>query len=961
MLKNCFHTTVILFFLFSPLHAQYYDTGEDPASIRWLQIKTGKFRVIYPESFGNEGIKFANALEESYRKLSIFYPDINVRIPVIIHNYTINSNGYVAWAPRRMEIYPTPEQNTIPIDNIEQLTLHEMGHVMQMSALNKGFSKLMRIPFGEQYYGALAVYIPLWFMEGDAVLIETLLSESGRGRSPDFLKQIKAISVEKGKLYSYDKMLHGSFRDYTPDEYRYGFHMVDWVNANFSHNTWNKALDYTAKYPFSAVPFNLGLSKASSLTKERVFRQTFNKLGEQWKSEDSEIPPESYKYKIVSPQKGKEYINYFSPVTAGRDSLIAIKVTMNNPPEFVLINIATGNEKRVHIPGEIYPYFLSGSAGKIVWIENQPDPRWANRGYSIIKLMDIDKGTVVQLSHRSRYMAAGLSADGRYICAVENTPSNENSIVIIDAFNGEVLDRMKVPDNAYPQRPQWSASGEEITFISLSPEGEGILSLKVKEKSWRMLKSPRRDDIQATYLRNDSLFFIGSASANNEIWLITPGSTEKRLTCSRFGLNDLCFSGNSIFSSCYTASGNEICRIDIGDMQNEFCNIPDRKTFFSEIHDSVRKNLSEKVPEVNYTPVPYRKLLHPFKFHSWMPFYVDLDEFQDDPSAVRPGFTILSQNDLSTLISSIGYEYSNQKNILHTRLTWKGWLPVIESEIDYGGNSEVYKFGSQVRDPYSLSPAFRFNNSISIPLIFRHGNFSTYLKGYVSSSYINSYIYLKEKNVYDYGQNEITSRFYLSHYSQSGKRRIYPKWATVVDYLYTNFPFDRSIYGTMSTLRIGIYIPGLLRNHGLRLRYESDYQRPEKLILYNRANFPRGYDNIISEDLRFFSADYVMPLIYPDLNIPSFLYIKRIRGGFFYDFAKGKDNTYLESNTFIKGTETFRSMGTELLADFFVLRIPFMISGGVQVSWKNINEVPAFKVLMGLDIYGMMIGRYKMQ
>jgi len=396
-------------------------------------------------------------------------------------------------------------------------------------------------------------------------------------------------------------------------------------------------------------------------------------------------------------------------------------------------------------------------------------------------------------------------------------------------------------------------------------------------------------------------------------------------------------------------------------MQNEFCNIPDRKTFFSEIHDSVRKNLSEKVPEVNYTPVPYRKLLHPFKFHSWMPFYVDLDEFQDDPSAVRPGFTILSQNDLSTLISSIGYEYSNQKNILHTRLTWKGWLPVIESEIDYGGNSEVYKFGSQVRDPYSLSPAFRFNNSISIPLIFRHGNFSTYLKGYVSSSYINSYIYLKEKNVYDYGQNEITSRFYLSHYSQSGKRRIYPKWATVVDYLYTNFPFDRSIYGTMSTLRIGIYIPGLLRNHGLRLRYESDYQRPEKLILYNRANFPRGYDNIISEDLRFFSADYVMPLIYPDLNIPSFLYIKRIRGGFFYDFAKGKDNTYLESNTFIKGTETFRSMGTELLADFFVLRIPFMISGGVQVSWKNINEVPAFKVLMGLDIYGMMIGRYKMQ
>ena len=961
MLKHCFYVIVILFFLFTPIHAQYYDTGEDPASIRWLQIKTGKFRVIYPESYGNEGIKFANALEESYRKLSFFYPDIKVRIPVVIHNYTINSNGYVAWAPRRMEIHPTPEQNTIPIDNIEQLTLHEMVHVMQMSALNKGFSKLMGVPFGEQYYGALAVYIPMWFMEGDAVFLETLLSESGRGRSLDFLKQLKAIPVEKGKLYSYDKMIHGSFRDYTPDEYRYGFHMVDWVNARYSHDVWNKALDYTAKYPFSAVPFNLGLMRTSSLTKSRIFRQTFNFLGEQWKSEDSEIAAESYNYEVVSPPKGKEYINYFSPVMTGSDNIVAIKVTMNNPPEFVLLDISSGNEKRVHIPGEMYPYFLSGSAGKIVWVESRPDPRWTNRSYSVIKLMNINEGTIVQMSHRSRYMAAGLSADGRYICAVENTPSNENSVVIIDAFNGEILDRIEIPGNVYPQRPQWSASGEEITLISLSPEGEGILCLKVKEKSWRTLKNPGRDDIQTSYLRNDSLFFISSASANNELWLISPGGTESRLTCSRFGLNDLCFSGNYLFSSCYTASGNEICRIEINDIKNRFSNKPDRKTFLSEVPDSVRKKLSETSPEVNYTPVPYRKAIHPFRFHSWMPFYADLEEFQSDPSEVRPGFTILSQNDLSTLISSVGYEYSGGKNFLHTRFTWKGWLPVIESEIDYGGMSEVYKLGSNAGEPSDVSPALRFNNSISLPLAFRHGNFSTYLKGSVSSNYINRYIYLKEKNAYDYGQTELTTRVYLSHYSQSGIRRIYPKWALIMDYLYTYFPFDKSIYGTMSTLRTALYIPGLLRNHGLRLRYESDYQRPEKLILYNRANFPRGYDNIISEDLKLVSADYVMPLAYPDLNIPAFLYVKRIRGGLFYDYAKGKDNTYLESNTFVKGLDTFKSFGTELLADFFVLRIPFMISGGVQVSWKNINETPSLKILMSLDIYGMMIGRYRME
>ena len=92
---------------------QYYDTGEDPASVKWLQVKTGRFRVIYPESYGEQGIKYARMLEEAYRKVSVYYPGLKVKIPVIIHNYTTTSNGYVAWAPKRMEIYPTPEQNTM--------------------------------------------------------------------------------------------------------------------------------------------------------------------------------------------------------------------------------------------------------------------------------------------------------------------------------------------------------------------------------------------------------------------------------------------------------------------------------------------------------------------------------------------------------------------------------------------------------------------------------------------------------------------------------------------------------------------------------------------------------------------------------------------------------------------------------------------------------------------------------
>ena len=95
--------------------AQYYDTGEDPASLKWMQIKTDHFTVIYPKAYGSGGIAYAKALDEAYSKLGSLYPEKKVKIPVIIHNYTTNSNGYVAWAPRRMEIYPTPEQDKFPL------------------------------------------------------------------------------------------------------------------------------------------------------------------------------------------------------------------------------------------------------------------------------------------------------------------------------------------------------------------------------------------------------------------------------------------------------------------------------------------------------------------------------------------------------------------------------------------------------------------------------------------------------------------------------------------------------------------------------------------------------------------------------------------------------------------------------------------------------------------------------
>ena len=179
------YTILLLLFLLSPVvvNAQYYNTGQDPWNLKWLQVKTGKYTVIYPEKYGNEGIEFAKSLDKANSALGSLFPEKKFRLPVVIHNFTVESNGYVAWAPKRMEIFPTPEQNTIPQDTRSQLTLHELSHVMQMEALNSGTIKVLSYFLGQQLTGAAASFLPLWFMEGDAVFSETVLSGSGRGRS----------------------------------------------------------------------------------------------------------------------------------------------------------------------------------------------------------------------------------------------------------------------------------------------------------------------------------------------------------------------------------------------------------------------------------------------------------------------------------------------------------------------------------------------------------------------------------------------------------------------------------------------------------------------------------------------------------------------------------------------------------------------------------------------------------
>jgi len=126
----------------------------------------------------------------------------------------------------------------------------------------------------------------------------------------------------------------------------------------------------------------------------------------------------------------------------------------------------------------------------------------------------------------------------------------------------------------------------------------------------------------------------------------------------------------------------------------------------------------------------------------------------------------------------------------------------------------------------------------------------------------------------------------------------------------------------------------------------------------SRISFPRSYGKVLARQVEFYSADYYMPLFYPDFNIGSFLYMNRVRGDVFYDFAR-TEGRFAEQELVDYG-EQFKSFGVELMSDFYLFRMPFQFSAGVQAAWRSFGYEPYFKILFNIDIFGMSISKTRL-
>ena len=327
--------SILLLLISGILSAQFYEYGQDAGRLKWRQINTPNYRVIYPIDADSIAGIFASRLESFYPYLGRPLDHDHSKVPVIIHNESSFSNGVSVWAPKRLEIYSNPDPNSFPVDWLTHLAVHEARHVVQIDKLNQGFTRGLYFLGGEQLVGAMAIFLPYWYLEGDAVDAETRLTRTGRGRQPSFEMGLKAQMLEGNGIYSFSKATMGSYKNYIPNHYELGYQMVRYGRREYGDSFWIDFQDYAARRPFLLNPTYFSMRKYGLSSKKTFYQKALSSSALHWRKTDST--------RVLTPGRSpavpvsKHYTSYTYPHPAGDSMLLALKSGIDQIPEFILL------------------------------------------------------------------------------------------------------------------------------------------------------------------------------------------------------------------------------------------------------------------------------------------------------------------------------------------------------------------------------------------------------------------------------------------------------------------------------------------------------------------------------------------------------------------------------------------------------------------------------------------------
>lgn len=935
--------------------AQYTLMGTDRPGLKWEQLKSKHLKVIYPIGYYQQAKTVADTFHMYYPRLSRSLAHKMRRAKIILHPENAQSNGWVVWAPKRSEFLLVPPQETYSQTWLSQLTIHEMRHWAQLDKLDTDNNHIFSIAFGQMWNGIVmaGLQIPDWFFEGDAVATETALSNSGRGRNPDFAMGLKAQLIEKG-TFSYHKAIFGSYRDFVPNHYHLGYFLVAKTRKDYGPLVFAKVLEHVASKPLADFSFSKGLKKTTSKKLQSFYKTTMFDLQNEFKKEWE--PFDSLAKRITLPSN--KQINYLCPTVLGPDTVLVLKYTRDKVPE--IIYIVNSKEIPVVKPGFTTDLQFSASHEKIAWTEISLT-RFEHSSYSDIIVYDRYTKVKSRLTTDKKYYSPCLSEDGNTIVAVQVHSDLSQSLDWINVATGYTEVSVPFGYGVELQHPSFAGSASEVVFTKLTAEGKSVVLIHLDKGKETILIPAGHRQIEFPKFCNGRLYFKSNFGTSSNVYsmdtseLYFSQETFAQYGADRFFVQE---KEESILFSDYTSNGYMLSKRPVS---HSFIN-QSETSFILELANVLtgqeqkleKENLKGNVDSILPIPLerkPYSKTAHLFNIHSWLPFPVFSETF-----GLQPGITLATQNDLSTAAGIFSYTYDDTyKSRYNASLMYLGWYPVISAGI----SSDIKKLefteaGADLEGEMRIDKVFA---GLSLPFIFNRG---LYL--YQSSLECSFYtVQQKEmermpinyfKNDYQYFELGFT----FSRKYKSTELGLAPKFAQKFDLRFKTAPWNNSgiDYSKMVSAYFDTYFPGLFPCHSTRVYLGFTDHGSAQNILDDEILFPLGYTKPLYRSLAVSKIAYRFPLAYPDFSIPGFLFVKRVSSSFFADFA----TVSIQSKPgFLSPTDAFKQSNTEYLSygagftflyHLFNWKIPLNI--GFYGGYKQKEEEMFYGVSFAIDL-----------
>ncbi|MBK5279622.1 MAG: PD40 domain-containing protein, partial [Bacteroidia bacterium] len=647
----------ILTIAFNSASGQESTTNQtNPPSVKWYEIKTGNFNILYPKGFDQQAQRVANTLEHIRIPEATTMGGAPKRISILLQNQSSVSNGFVTLAPRRSEFFTMPAQDYNFTGNNDWLNLlasHEYRHIVQFQQSITGFNKVWYFIFGQLSTAGWAfLAVPQWFWEGDAVVTETAFTHSGRGRMPNFDLVFRTNLLE-GRKFNYDKQYLRSYKNNIPNHYVLGYEMVSHLrNKTGDAEIWNKIAKRTWNLSFMPHRFSHSIEKKAGLHVVDLYKEMAAELKQQWTAQIDSL--EFTPFEKVNPRSTKAYTDYQYPQPLEDGTIVAIKSGIGDIERLVILD--NGHEKSRFVQGPINDAgFLSTATTRVVWNEYRYDPRWLVKSYSMIVGYDFASGTKKIISKNTRYSSATLSPDGKKVATIESSTDYKVKLVILDYNTGTILKTINSPNNQLITMPRWSPDGKSIVALQLTPLGKAVVQYDYLSGESVTLIPSTLENIGHPVLGDKYLFYNSPFSGIDNIYALHLETGKKfQVTSSKYGSYNPAISadGKTLFYNEQGRNGLDVVKTELDPFywkSIDKAQIPVEGLYQHLVDQEGRPNLLDSIPQKKYPVSKYNRLEGMLNVHSWGPYtnsslsYLDLG--------------ISSKDLLGTTVLDLGYRY----------------------------------------------------------------------------------------------------------------------------------------------------------------------------------------------------------------------------------------------------------------------------------------------------------------